>query len=390
MMKLFLTGATGFLGGELLVELAKRTDVDTIYCLVRAQSDEMAAMRLAKVFNLHNDFFDTKKVIPVVGELTNPHLAQLLKDNPSLRTVNTIVHAAANTSFSKIYDDSVERVNIGGTHQLLKWAQTLEDLDTFTYVGTATICGSTVKECVVTEDMSPDLTAKHLVKYSYTKMIGELILKDYLPEDKILVVRPSIIMGDSRSWTPRSCVILWALATFNQLRMFPMNPHSNIDIISIDYAVRSIVELLFNTQRKYSVYHISSGSDSATTPQKLITAIKDSFPGMPDFKFVSKNLWPSMKKWTKNGMVVDLQNPLYEYRNYLAYWIDHFGDNTKLRILFHALEPYMNFIELGQLFDNSRLLEDTNLEPSVPAHVYVTNSTQHIDSINIFEGAIDY
>jgi len=63
------------------------------------------------------------------------------------------------TLLFEIYDDSVERVNIGGTHQLLKWAQTLEDLDTL-YVGTATICGSTVKECVVTEDMSPDLKQK--------------------------------------------------------------------------------------------------------------------------------------------------------------------------------------------------------------------------------------
>jgi len=284
----------------------------------------------------------------------------------------------------------VEKVNIGGTHQLLKWAQTLQHLNTFVYVGTASICGATVKESFITEDMSPDLTAKHLVKYSYTKMIGELILKDYLPEDKILVVRPSIIMGDSRSWIPRSCVILWAVATFNHLRMFPMNPHSQIDIISIDYAVRCIVELLFNQHRKYRVYHISSGISSLTTPGKLIDAIKDSFPGMPDFKFISKHLWPTMKKWTKNGMVVDQHNPLYEHRTYLEYWIDHFGDNTKLRILFHALEPYMNFIELGQAFDNSRLLEDTDLEPSVPAHLYISNSIKYIDSINIFEGAIDY
>ena len=389
-MNLFLTGATGFLGGELLVELAKRPDVDNIYCLVRAQSYEAALMRITKVFNLHNDFLDSQKIIPIVGELTDDHLATLLRNHPRLSNVNTIIHAAANTSFSKIYDDNVEKVNIGGTHQLLKWAQTLEHLKTFTYVGTASICGANIRESIVTEDMSPDLTAKHLVKYSYSKMIGELILKDYLPEDKILVVRPSIIMGDSRSWIPRSYVILWALATLNHLRMFPINPSSNVDIISIDYAVRCIVELLFNKHRKYRVYHISSGRYSATTPEKVLYAIKDSFPGMPDFKFVSRSLWSTMKKWTKNGMVVDHHNPLYEHRNYLEYWIDHFGDNTKLRVLFHALEPYLNFVELGQIFDNSRLLEDTHLGPSVPAHVYITNSTKHIDSINIFEGAIDY
>ena len=390
MMNIFLTGASGFLGGELLVELAKRTDVDRIYCLVRAQSNEAALIRITKVFNLHNDFFDAKKIIPVVGELTDGNLATQLIGNHQLRDIGTIIHAGANTSFSKIYDDNVERVNIGGTHQLLKWAQTLGQLKTFTYVGTASICGTNVKDSLVTEDMSPDLTAKHLVKYSYTKMIGELMLKDYLPEDKILIVRPSIIMGDSRSWIPRSCVILWALATLNHLRMFPINPDSHVDIIPIDYAAHSIIELLFNDHRKYNVYHISSGRNAATTPGKVLYAIKDSFPGRPDFKFVSKNLWPTMKKWTKNGMVVDHHNQHYEHRNYLEYWIDHFGDNTKLRILFHALEPYLNFIELGQIFDNSRLLEDTKLGPSVPAHVYITNSIKHVDSINIFEGAIDY
>src|SRR5258708_10072535 len=389
-MNLFLTGAKGFLGGELLVELAKRPDVERIFCLVRAQSIEASRMRIAKVFNLHDDLFDSQKIIPIVGELTDDHLGDQLTANPQLRNVNTIIHAAANTSFSKVYDDNVERVNIGGTHQLLKWAKTLEHLETFTYVGTAAICGSTFKECSVTEDLSPDLTAIHLMKYSYSKMIGELLLRDYLPEHKILVVRPSIIMGDSRPWVPRSCVILWALATFNQLRMFTMNPQSSIDIIPIDYASHSIIELLFSQKRKHRVYHISSGRSSATTPEQVFDALKDCFPGMPDFKFVSKSLWPTMKKWTKNGMVVDHHNPLYEHRDYLEYWIDHFGDNMKLRILFHALEPYLNFIDLSQTFDNSRLLADTNVQSPVPAHIYISNSIKHIGSINIFEGALDY
>ena len=186
-------------------------------------------------------------------------------------------------------------------------------------------------------------------------MMGELLLKDYLPKEKILVVRPSIIMGDTRSWKPRSYVILWALATLNELRLFPGNAHSNIDIIPIDYAVLSIIELVFNKDRKYSVYHISSGKDSATTPEKATNAIKDLFPEKPDFKFVPKTMLSDMKKWTKNGIIINVQSHLFQYSDYLNYWINNFGDNTKLRILFYALEPYIEFIELGQLFDNSRL-----------------------------------
>ena len=388
-MQLFLTGVTGFLGGELLVELSKRNDIDKIYCLVRAQNEDKALTRIKKVFDLHNDYFDTNKIIPVIGELSDDTLADSLINNPHLKNIDTVIHSAANTSFTKIYDDIVEKVNIGGTHQLLRWAKTLQHLDLFTYVGTATICGSTVKDCLVTEDMSPNLTAKHLVKYSYTKMIGELILKDYLPEDKILVVRPSIIMGDSREWAPRSYVILWALATLNHMRLLPMHTQSNIDIIPIDYATRSIIELVFNKKRKYRVYHISSDVASITTPKKATDAIKHLFTDKPDFKFVPKNLLTSMKKWSKNSTLVDDHNPLFKHKEYLDYWMNYFGDNTKLRILFYALEPYINFIELGQIFDNSRLLEDTTVGPSIPAHIYLKNTAAHIDSINIFEGAID-
>jgi len=388
-MQFFLTGATGFLGGEILVELAKRNEVTKIFCLVRALNQTSAHARIAKIFDLHGDHFDREKVIPVVGDLTDENLEKRLSSDNSIAGINNIIHAAANTSFTKIFDDNVESVNIRGTKQLLSWAQQLKSLDLFVYVGTAAICGASIKNALITEELSPNLAAKHLVKYSYTKMIGELLLKEYLPADKVLVVRPSIIMGDTRAWVPRSYVILWALAAINQLRLFPANGHSNLDIISIDYATKSIIALLFSSKRKHHVYHISSGLVSSTTPEKVTHTINGYFSDKPQFKFVSKDLLVAMRHWSKNGRTVEVDNPLYQHREYLDYWISLFGDNSKLRILFHALEPYINFIELGQVFDNRKLLEDTDLEPSVPAHVYMTNSVKYLENINIFEGAID-
>jgi thioester reductase-like protein len=388
-MQIFLTGSTGFLGGELLVELTRRNDVAKIFCLVRASSKEGGRARIAKIFDLHGDHFNEEKVIAIVGDLSDENLEKKLLADDLIQGVNIIIHAGANTSFANIYNDNVESVNIRGTKQLLSWAQKLNSLKLFVYVGTAAICGASIKNTVITEELSPNLAAKHLVKYSYTKMIGELLLKEYLPADKSLVVRPSIIMGDTRSWVPRSYVILWALAAINQLRLFPVNGGSDLDIISIDYAAKSIIALLLSTRRRHNVYHISSGMASSTTPEKVTNTINGHFADKPQFKFVAKELLTSMKHWSKNGTTVDSNNPLYSYKEYLDYWIYLFGDNTKLRILFHALEPYINFIELGQVFDNRRLLEDTDLEPSVPAHVYMTNSVKYLGNINIFEGAID-
>lgn len=97
-----------------------------------------------------------------------------------------------------------------------------------------------------------------------------------------------------------------------------------------------------------------------------------------------------MKKWSKNSTLINEKSSLYQYRDYLDYWIDNFGDNTKIRTLLYALEPYINFMELGQIFDNSRLLEDTNVGHSIPAHEYLKNCGKHIEAINIFEGAVDF
>ena len=63
-MQIFLTGATGLLGGELLVNLSKRKEIGKIYCLVRAASPEEANQRVLKIFKLHHDAFDPIRSSP--------------------------------------------------------------------------------------------------------------------------------------------------------------------------------------------------------------------------------------------------------------------------------------------------------------------------------------
>src|SRR5688572_10221652 len=99
-MNVFITGSTGFLGGEILVNLSKRKEINKIFCLVRAQNEADAFLRLDKVFAFHGDFFDHDKVVPVVGNLVDPDLTKQLMGNKELNAVNVVIHSAANTSFS--------------------------------------------------------------------------------------------------------------------------------------------------------------------------------------------------------------------------------------------------------------------------------------------------
>ncbi len=71
--KIFLTGATGFVGAFLLDELLRQTQAD-IYCLVRSTDAESGKQRLQnhlESYLLWNESF-SDRIIPVVGDLSQP------------------------------------------------------------------------------------------------------------------------------------------------------------------------------------------------------------------------------------------------------------------------------------------------------------------------------
>lgn len=386
-MNIFITGATGFLGGELLVNLSKRREVNKIFCLVRAQSEIDAILRLDKVFSFHGDVYDKEKVFPVIGNLTDPNLTEQLIANKELSDINVVVHSAANTSFSGIYDKMVEQTNIEGLRKIVLWAKQLPNFQTFLHIGTATICGKEVTNRLVKEEESPNLDAKHVVSYTHSKAQGELIIREHLPENKILIARPSIIMGDSRDITPRSPVILWAVATINQIRLIPANQHAKLDVISVDYAANAIVKLLF-AKRKHTVYHISSGPEAATSAYDLSVVLEEHFSDLPRYCFVKNDMLKQMKLLAKNKL--PLGSELSKYPEYISYWKQTFGELSNLRILFAGLDPYLEFLNLGQVFDNTKLLEDVDIEKPTPAHEYIVKQMSYLEKLDVFEGAMDF
>jgi len=386
-MIIFMTGATGLVGGELLAVLSKCADVEKIYCLIRAPCQADALLRLRRVLEIHEDPFDGRKVIPVLGNLLDDNLPRSLAAAPWLDEVDTVIHSAANTSFSRANDALVEKTNIDGLRRILLWAEALPRLRTFLYVGTATLCGRDIRNRVVQEDESPNLHAAHLVKYTYTKMQGELLIRRHLPSDRILIARPSIIMGDSRPIRPRSPVILWAMAAMNRVRLLPVDPDAQLDIIPVDYAARGIVGLLF-ARRRHNTYHVSSGRSAATTARKLGKVAEQYFSDLPPVTFVEKSALKQMKLWARGKLPPN--STLHKHKDHVDYWDRVFEDKGQLRMVLSGLETYLSFMDLGQVFDNRRLLEDVpEIGNSPPADVYIANSMRFIKKMNILEGAID-
>ncbi|CAN0230509.1 unnamed protein product, partial [Discosporangium mesarthrocarpum] len=132
--RVLLTGATGFLGAHLLVSLLKDTPVE-VYCLVRAQDENVAWRRLQEVLERFgfreelNDLGADDRIVIVPGNLSKPLLglshSEFQARNLAMLAgeVDAIIHNGAAVNLVLPYR-SLKAVNVLGTQEVLRLAVT--------------------------------------------------------------------------------------------------------------------------------------------------------------------------------------------------------------------------------------------------------------------------
>ena len=179
---ILLTGASGFLGIELLNRLLAQTDA-RITCLVRAG-----------VSLPH----DPARVEIVRGDLAFPRAG--LSDDDWLRlaaSVECICHAGASISWIGSYE-ALRRVNVLGTRELLRLA--CEANASFHFISSVSVCYTTHRPAV-DESLNP-LTAIEGLHFGYaqTKAVAESLVREAAGRGlHARIYRPALITGDSRS-----------------------------------------------------------------------------------------------------------------------------------------------------------------------------------------------
>ncbi|HEY3021593.1 MAG TPA: SDR family oxidoreductase, partial [Solirubrobacteraceae bacterium] len=116
-MSVLLTGATGFVGMEVLARLVRDGD-EPVYALVRGRDRADAERRLAGVLDgLGLDGEQRGRVRAVAGELTAPGLGMAASDTLRLLDeVTDVVHCAASVSFALPMDEA-RAINVHGTRR---------------------------------------------------------------------------------------------------------------------------------------------------------------------------------------------------------------------------------------------------------------------------------
>ncbi len=186
-MNYFVTGATGFIGRNLVQRLLHREG--TIYALVRAGSrGRLEELRTAWGPN-------GARVVPIAGDLAQPGLGVSEEDLVTLRgDVDHFFHLAA------IYDlaagaEAQEVANVEGTRHAVELAGAIE-AGCFHQVSSIAAAGLYRGEW--REDMFEE--AEHLDTHPYfrTKHESERVVREEC-QRPWRVYRPGVVVGDSRS-----------------------------------------------------------------------------------------------------------------------------------------------------------------------------------------------
>lgn len=266
-----LTGATGFVGQELLDRLLARGDRD-VHALVRAQDDDGAAARLPSHARLNAWAADIEEPGLGLSERSYGELAE---------RVSTVIHCAASVSFSLGLDES-RRVNVEGTARVVDFAQRCDELERLSYVSTAYVAGA--HEGVFDED-SLDVGQEFRNPYERSKFEAELLLRERAAGLPLQVLRPSIVVGDSRTgWTSSFNVLYPPLRAFaaGAMPALPARRHAPVDVVPVDYVADSVDQLARTGPD--GTFHLVAGRN-ATTVGRLIELASRRFgrPAPPVF-----------------------------------------------------------------------------------------------------------
>lgn len=250
----FFTGFPGFIATRLIQQLMRDYDYEHIYLLVLPAMLEKARQVLQEMGANEN------RVSLLMGDITQ---AQLGLDADNLErlkdSVTHVFHLAAvydlAVPFSLAYD-----VNVNGTCMVNEWVRSLTKLKRYVYFSTAYVSGDREGRIMESELEMGQGFKNH---YERTKYEAEVLVKRMMDEVPVMIIRPGIVKGDSRTGeTVKFDGPYFMLNFFDHLRFLPYIPYlgrgeAEGNFVPVDYVLRATLYLAHTDAGIGKTYHLT-------------------------------------------------------------------------------------------------------------------------------------
>ncbi len=286
--KILITGATGFLGRNILFRLLESDSKSRFCLLTRGSSKGMSPRdRIHRILNTRYDEDQArayeKRIDIALGDVTWKHFG--MDDRAYNRlawNVVRIVHAAASVSFN-LPLDMARNINVEGTKNLLDFAaasQKAGSLKRVDYVGTAYVAGK--RSGIITED-ELDEGQEFNNTYEQTKCEAEKLVRQRWGEVPVTIHRPSVIVGESSTGRTSSFNVMYfplKLYARGVWRWIPGSPDVPIDIVPVDFICNALESIARDPDSVGNCYHLTA-SQNATTMGQGSGMAQSYFDGKP-------------------------------------------------------------------------------------------------------------
>jgi thioester reductase-like protein len=264
--RVFLTGATGFLGAYLLHELLSQTRAE-IHCLVRAKDPQDGLGRIQRALEPHGLWRQehAARLVPVPGDLASPHLGLSEAQFEALAgSTDAIYHNGAWVTYLYPYP-ALKAANVFGTQEVLRLA-CLGGAIPVHYVSSLAVFPLALdrEPYPAGEGDEPADWQDLFGGYAQSKWVAEqLALQASRRGLPVSVYRPGLVTGHSQTGRGstddmlallvKGCIQLGALPQVDTL----------VDMTPVDYVSRALVQLSRQPGAAGQIYHLANPAPAA-------------------------------------------------------------------------------------------------------------------------------
>lgn len=352
-MQIFITGASGLVGGDVLTRLLRANGRAGARALVRSSA---AWDRLAAALGPA-----APRVEPVFGDITEPGLGlDAVSAQRAAEGTTHVIHCGADTRFSQTLANG-RRVNRDGTAHVMEFAASCPDLRRVVHVSTAFVAGRLTG--LVPETELPEVRS-WVNAYEQSKHEAECVVRGTaLPW---VIVRPATLVCDGvdgRVTQVNAVHRALLLCRGGLAAMVPGTEDTPVDIVTTDHVAGATATLAGLDGIDGSTFHLCAGADAMPLGELLDRAFA---------------WWGRDMRWRRRCVQRPVVTTLQTYRSF-ENAVAETGD-ARLRGITRSLSHFVPQLALPKRFDTSAARTVLGHGPP-PVRAWLTAMLRDLDRV---------